>query len=78
MHHGGGGIRTGNFTGLIHHCDWAATLVAAAGGIMNDTALPPPDSVSQWGAMESVTAVYPRQHVLLNVDQTNQDVSVSS
>jgi hypothetical protein len=84
-HHGGGKIRVGNFTGLMHHCDWAATLVDAAGGTMNDTAMPPPDSVSQWGAMSAVqpsqadgsgndggVAVYPRSHVLLNVDQTNQ------
>eukprot|EP00038_Savillea_parva_P024840 m.45221 g.45221 ORF g.45221 m.45221 type:complete len:641 (-) comp6626_c0_seq1:122-2044(-) len=78
-HHGGGLIRTGNFTGLMHHCDWAATLVAAAGGTMNDTALPAPDSISQWPAMlasttPSAAPVYPREHVLLNVDQTNQEV----
>lgn len=37
----------------MHHCDWAATIVAAAGGVgdLNDTATPPVDSLNLWPAL---------------------------
>jgi len=72
--HGGGLLPQKRFAGLAHHADWAATFVEAAGGKMNDTVLPAPDSVSLWSALTSAdpAVVGPRDHVLLNVDQTNQ------
>ena len=59
---------------LAHHADWVATLVAAAGGVLNDTVLPAPDSVNLFAGMASsnTSVEGPRRHVLLNVDQTNQ------
>ena len=64
------------FTGLMHHCDWAATIVAAGGGTgpLNDTALPPPDSLNLWPALldPALLAGGPRTEVVMNVDPTNQ------
>lgn len=72
--HGGGLLPRGhNYTGLAHHCDWIPTLVAAAGGVLNDTVMPPVDGVNLWPSMVSPEIEPPRSHVLVNVDQTNQE-----
>lgn len=58
----------------MHHCDWVATLTAAAGraGPLNDTAVPAPDGVNMWSSLTDASKTEgPRTSVLLNVDQTN-------
>lgn len=72
--HGGGLLPQGkNYTGLAHHADWLPTLVAAAGAKLNDSIIPPVDGVNLWPSMLSSEIDPPRNHVLINVDQTNQD-----
>lgn len=61
------------FTGLAHHADWVPTLVAAAGGTLNDTVQPPPDGVNLWPALcADKDSSGPRDHIVVNVDATNQ------
>ena len=59
----------------MHHCDWVATLVGAAGGVLNDPVLPPQDGLNMWPTLVNPTALSggPRNEVVMNVDPTNQN-----
>jgi hypothetical protein len=58
-------------------CEQAPTLLAAAGYTYNDSVLPAADGVNLWPAMMAEgDEPSPRDHVLLNVDQTNQVLSI--
>ena len=59
----------------MHHCDWVATLVGAAGGKLDDTTDPPQDGINLWSTLAdpSITSGGPRTEVVMNVDPTNQN-----
>ena len=48
--------RSKHYLGLAHHCDWVPTLVAAAGGTLNDTTTPAMDGMNLWPALMDTNA----------------------
>ena len=48
--------RSKHYLGLAHHCDWVPTLVAAAGGTLNDTTTPAMDGMNLWPALMATNA----------------------
>jgi len=58
----------------MHHCDWVPTLVAAAGGTLDDTASPPLDGLNLWPTLTDASKLKggPRSTVVMNIDPTNQ------
>ncbi len=78
VHHGGNGSilpQGTSYNGLFHHCDWLPTLLDASNNILNDTVEPPVDGISLWKALQDSSNkpdIFTRDHILLNVDQTNQ------